>query len=72
MGRMKNIFLEDRQCHLLNDVDCFVDEDYHYKQWLKSQESYYMWVPERDGRTLEDMERETKEELKKNNNLNKG
>ena len=71
MGRMKNIFLEDREHQILNNIDCYMDEDYHYKQWLKSQEAYYTWVPERDGRTLEDMERETKEE-EDNINLNKG
>ena len=68
---MKDLFLEYREHHLLNNIDCFEDEDYHYKQWLNSQEAHDMWIPERDGRTLEDIERETKEE-EDNINLNKG
>ena len=70
MGRMKELFLE--QQYINQAMDSLMDEEYHYKRWEQTQYSYYMWVPERDGRTLEDMERETKEELKKNNNLNKG
>ena len=56
MGRTKDIFLKEREHQILNNIDCFMDEQYHY---------------ERDGRTLEDMERETKEE-EDNINLNKG
>ena len=68
MGRMKELFLE--QQYINQAMDSLMDEDYHYKQW-ELKEYYYGWVPERDGLTLEDIERETQEELKKNNNLNK-
>ena len=69
MGRMKELFLE--QQYINQAMDSLMDEDYHYKQWLNSQEAHDMWIPERDGRTLEDIERETKEE-EDNINLNKG
>ena len=69
MGRMKELFLE--QQYINQAMDSLMDEEYHYKRWEQTQ-YYEGWLPERDGLTLEDIERETKEEKENNINLNKG
>ena len=69
MGRMKELFLE--QQYINEAMDSSRDEEYHYRQWERTQH-WFGWVPERDGLTLEDIERETKEEKENNINLNKG
>jgi len=49
MGKLKELFTDN--------LDYFLDEEYHYKQWLKTRES--------------EEEKEEKE-TKDNTNLNKG
>ena len=67
MGKMKELFSE--QQYLNQTMDSLIDEDYHYRQWERTQ-YYDGWVPERDGLTLEDIENETNEEKNNNDNIN--
>ena len=32
MGRTKDIFLKEREHQILNNIDCFMDEQYHYEE----------------------------------------
>ena len=68
MGKMKELFAEQ----LYNDNIDLDDDYYHYLKWARNNPDEMGWVPERDGLTLEDVERETKEENNNNINLNKG
>jgi hypothetical protein len=44
-----------------------MDDEYYYNKWIKEHygsvwKDESIWIPERDGRTLEDMENDNKEE----------
>ena len=55
MGKIKQLFKDN--------LDYYIDDDYHYNKWLESDEHRMMWIPERDGRTLEDIELDYKNEM---------
>jgi hypothetical protein len=37
MGKMKDKFIEEQDKALRDAIDSFIDDDYHYDKWLKSQ-----------------------------------
>ena len=63
MGKMKEKYMEELESQLNNHED--EDEEYYYNIWRKKQiqdDHYEGWIPEIHGKTLEDIEKEGKED----------
>ena len=67
MSKTKQFLLSNDTGYTYDSNDDYMDDEYYYNKWIKEHygsvwKDETIWIPERDGRTLEDMENDNKEE----------